>query len=142
MNTPSQGLSPISPMGEQQGCGGGRFHRAPITHPFFFFLSGLQPPPPLNQGGLDACSPFGTPAGWRLTPASARPRPAIIWVLFAHCVCCGPRPRPSQASIDDPAQFVMDWGSVSSNVHNSDGQLNEIVIHFSVYTAWEKCNAD
>lgn len=41
-----------------------------------------------------------------------------------------------------PGPICHGRGSVSNNVHNSDGQLNEIVIRFSVYTAWEKCNAD
>lgn len=85
MNTPSQGLSPISPRDEQQGCGGspGFIARPSPIHSLFFFLSGLQPP--LHHGGLDACSPFGTQAGWRLTPASPRPRPQSYGsFLLAH----------------------------------------------------------
>lgn len=86
--------------------------------------------------------PFWDSGGMEIDPSQRQAQASNHMGLICALRMLWPQVSPSQASIDDPAQFVMERGSVSNNVHNSDGQLNEMVIHFSVYTAWEKCNAD
>lgn len=93
---------------------------------------------------------LGPQAGWRLTqpscqPSPERPQATIITGIICSSHMLWPqgldRPRPPPASTWPNLSCP---GSVSSDFHISQASMIKSFysFHFSVDTAWEKCDAD
>lgn len=110
-------------------------------HPSILFLFERASAPPSSR--RSGCMlPVWDASGMEIDPSQRQAQASNHMGLICALRMLWPQVSTLPGPHRRPGPICHGRGSVRSNVHNSDGQLNEIVIHFSVYTAWEKCHAD